>query len=61
MAAVAGAFIGWAIGQSIASGIVLPVTSFWARAQLLGTILAYGGAAVGAVTGYLLASRMLRR
>jgi hypothetical protein len=58
--AAAGAWIGWALGASIASGMVAPVDSFWARASLAGVLLQFGGAAVGAVTAFLIARAVLK-
>jgi hypothetical protein len=60
IAAIAGAWIGWTLGATIASGITLPVDSFWARAQLTGVVLQFGGAAAGAISAYILAKRLLR-
>jgi hypothetical protein len=60
VAAIAGAWIGWSLGASIASGMTAPADSFWARAQLAGVLLQFGGAAVGAIASYLLARNLLK-
>lgn len=57
--AVAGAWIGWALGKTIASGMTAPVGSFWARGELAGTLLQYGGAAVGAIIAFMLVAMLL--
>jgi len=57
--AAAGAWIGWSLGASIASGMVAPVDSFWARASLAGVLLQFGGAAIGAVVAFLIAKAVL--
>ncbi len=59
IAAVAGAAIGWGLGKTIASGLTAPVGSFWARGELAGYLLQYGGAALGALVLYLLFKKLL--
>ncbi|GAA3814590.1 hypothetical protein GCM10022226_39320 [Sphaerisporangium flaviroseum] len=60
-AALAGMAIGWALGGTVASGLTAEVTSFWARGQLAGTLLQYGGAAIGAILAYFIARKVLGR
>lgn len=59
IAAVAGATIGWALGRTVAFGMTALNTSFWARAELAGTLLQYGGAALGAIIAYVVARKVL--
>jgi hypothetical protein len=60
IAAVAGAAIGWALGASIAAGLTAPVDSFWARGELAGNLLQYGGAAICSLIAYLIAKAILK-
>jgi hypothetical protein len=59
VAAGAGAWIGYSLGASIASGLVADATSFWARAGLAGFVLQFGGMAVGAIVALLVTSKVL--
>jgi hypothetical protein len=59
IAAVAGAAIGWALGETIARGMTAPVGSFWARGELAGSLLQYGGAAIGALVLFLVFKKLL--
>lgn len=59
IAAVAGAWIGWSLGKTIASGLTAPTDSFWARAELAGNLLQWGGAAVIAILAYTLAKKVV--
>ena len=59
LAALAGAYIGYAFGAAIASGITLRADSFWSRTRLLGIVLQFGGAAVASAIAYLLAKAVV--
>ena len=61
LAVLAGAAVGWALGESVASGITAQRTSFWARGELLGTILQWGGALVGGLAAWLIINSILRQ
>ena len=58
--AAACAATGWALDNTIAAGLTAPRDSFWARGELADTLLQWGGAAVGAIVGYLLTKALLR-
>jgi hypothetical protein len=59
LAALAGAAIGWALGKTIAAGMTAPIGSFWARAELAGNLLQYGGAVLGALVLFTLTKKAL--
>lgn len=59
--ALAGMVIGGALGRTVAYGLVAEETSFWARGELAGALLQYGGAAMGAILAYFIARKVLGR
>ncbi len=59
VAAMGGAAIGWAFGRTVAAGIWAPVDSFWARGELAGNLLQWGGAILGAAVVFLIAQKAI--
>jgi hypothetical protein len=53
VAATGGFWIGWALGESIASGMTASTSSFWARGELAGNLLQWGGGIIGALLVFL--------